>query len=171
MNAGLACCRESITIHTTKRMAVVGGVQNTARSAWRHLVAIDLRTCPVAPNNGDDGCHWCGGWLNARQTRWCSPLCISKYRRHHVWKYARPAAMNRDKVCVHCGTDEELEVNHIVPLAGRPRTESCIHHQTNLEVLCHTCHVQVTHAQRKRGEFPGLIFDKKEPPPAGNTLF
>jgi hypothetical protein len=51
-----------------------------------------------------------------------------------------------------------LEVNHRVPLAGRSRSESCAHHQENLEVLCHDHHVDATNAQRDAGWFrPGGV--------------
>jgi hypothetical protein len=50
---------------------------------------------------------------------------------------------------VECGATENLEVNHIDPLVGRGYSMSCYHHQDNLEVLCHDCHVVVTNAQRR----------------------
>ena len=60
----------------------------------------------------------------------------------------------RDTFQVWGGSGVGLEVNHVVPLAGRARTESCFHHLGNLEVLCHGCHVVETAAQRGRGELP-----------------
>lgn len=47
--------------------------------------------------------------------------------------------------------DRGLEVNHKVPLQGRARTASCEHHSSNLETLCHGCHVAETRSQRAAG--------------------
>ena len=78
------------------------------------------------------------------------------FRENHVWSVARDVALRRDGgACVvpGCGSMERLEVNHIEPLAGRPRSESCMHHQDNLETLCHEHHLLATAAQRERGLF------------------
>ena len=118
-------------------------------------MGVDLGLCSLAPRrSGEPGCDWCGAWLNTRQKRWCSDLCISHFRRNHVWKFARVVALNRDAGCTRCSGVANLEVNHIVPLAGQERTESCLHHLSNLEVLCHSCHVAETAAQRERGDLP-----------------
>jgi 5-methylcytosine-specific restriction endonuclease McrA len=42
----------------------------------------------------------------------------------------------------------QLQVNHIVPLVGTYRLVTCANHLSNLEVLCHRCHVLVTGEQR-----------------------
>ena len=55
--------------------------------------------------------------------------------------------------CQTCGSNERLEVNHIQPALGRHGEISCIHHQDNLIVLCHECHVKVTAEQRAAGLF------------------
>lgn len=41
-----------------------------------------------------------------------------------------------------------LEVNHIDPRNGRGYGTGCWNHLTNLETLCHKCHVAVTRRQR-----------------------
>jgi hypothetical protein len=46
------------------------------------------------------------------------------------------------------GEDNWLEVNHITPRAGEGYGMGCHHHQSNLETLCHECHVKVTRRQR-----------------------
>lgn len=38
-------------------------------------------------------------------------------------------------------------MNHIVPRNGAGYGWGCHHHQTNLQTLCHSCHVKVTNAQ------------------------
>ena len=78
---------------------------------------------------------------------------MQRFRVNHVWRFARAAAIRRQPACINCGSVEWLEVNHVVPLAGRPRRESCAHHQSNLQTLCHDCHVEVTRAQRAAGWF------------------
>lgn len=97
------------------------------------------------------GCqrHGCGKPLTARQRRWCSTECREWHYRNHVWNVARHAALvtrgegnpNR-ATCVQCGSRTQLEVDHIIPRNGTPLSEwSCLHHQENLRVLCHSCHV------------------------------
>jgi 5-methylcytosine-specific restriction endonuclease McrA len=44
-----------------------------------------------------------------------------------------------------------LEVNHIEPRRGAGYQGGCHHHLSNLETLCHDCHVAVTGAQRRHG--------------------
>jgi hypothetical protein len=44
-------------------------------------------------------------------------------------------------------------VNHISPCLGAHNDISCAHHQSNLEVLCHTCHLATTKQQRIDGHF------------------
>ena len=122
------------------------------------------------------GCDGCGTPLVGRQQRWCANGCDQLYWQNHRWNQARACALSRARVygwrrrwvgplnsdggvrlawthlghrCAHCGTTTTApEVNHISPALGRHGQESCIHHQDNLEVLCHDCHLDVTRAQR-----------------------
>lgn len=115
---------------------------------------MDLRECTLASGDAPTGCDWCGVLLVGRQRRWCSAFCEYRFRANHVWRFARPEAIRRaERRCAECGATNELEVNHVVPLAGRSRAESCAHHQDNLEVLCHGCHVEATARQREVGWF------------------
>lgn len=57
------------------------------------------------------------------------------------------------------------EVNHIRPLNGIRPAFGCCHHQENLEVVCHDCHVAIGIEQRAAG----LIGKPK--PPAAPDLF
>lgn len=98
---------------------------------------------------------------------WCSNDCGLAAARNHSWGFAQAEALKRDDYkCKRCGhqggesyTDRGgkqhhyrrghgMEVNHIKPLVGRGYHNGCVHHQENLETLCHTCHVSVTKAQR-----------------------
>lgn len=50
--------------------------------------------------------------------------------------------------------DTRAEVNHVEPRAGNGYGKGCWNHQTNLQVLCHRCHVAETmrqHWERKGG--------------------
>jgi hypothetical protein len=61
-----------------------------------------------------------------------------------------------------------LEVNHIEPRRGAGYGSGCHHHLSNLETLCHDCHVAVTGAQRRHGlEGPArLVLPPVIPQPA-----
>jgi 5-methylcytosine-specific restriction endonuclease McrA len=133
-------------------------------------------TCSLLPYGDTIGvCPVCGTRLTTGQRRWCSTECSRFYTRNHYWPNARAAALNRDgHRCVKCQWSKELfdqlaggqyflwsratlklckddnwlEVNHIVPRAGEGYGMGCHHHQSNLETLCHKCHVKVTRRQR-----------------------
>lgn len=47
--------------------------------------------------------------------------------------------------------DSRLEVDHIIPLNGRYRVKSCENHQSNLRVVCHRDHIEITKEQRRLG--------------------
>ena len=56
-------------------------------------------------------------------------------RAFEVSDSTKRAVHTRDRVCVWCGSDERLEVDHIVRYAdGGSNTRE------NLRLLCHTCH-------------------------------
>ncbi|HWC28975.1 MAG TPA: hypothetical protein VG845_02730 [Dehalococcoidia bacterium] len=107
--------------------------------------------------------------LPPRRTAYCSDKHAREFERNHVWLFARRAARRRAGWrCERCGFkpsevrrdplarraysrhELRLEVNHILPLKGVYRGVSCFNHQSNLEVLCHRCHLQVTREQREQ---------------------
>ena len=130
---------------------------------WRAFVTcIDLTEplCRVAT---------CRSPLTARRTAYCCDAHAREFTRNHVWSDARRYARRRAKwTCQRCGFkpgpirrdpqavkaysrhELRLEVNHIVPLRGTYRVVSCSNHLSNLEVLCHRCHVAVTAGQRRK---------------------
>lgn len=73
------------------------------------------------------------------------------------WVIAPPMCAKCGKECASIQTlgwraaRREAEVNHIIPLNGDREHFSCAHHQANLEVLCHACHVEVSKQQRREG--------------------
>jgi hypothetical protein len=109
----------------------------------------------------------CRAELPARRTAYCSDAHAREFVRNHVWSDARRMARRRAKwTCQRCGfkpsvvrKDPEakaaysrfelrLEVNHILPLRGSYRGVTCSNHLSNLEVLCHRCHLVATAEQR-----------------------
>jgi 5-methylcytosine-specific restriction endonuclease McrA len=110
---------------------------------------------------------FCQSPLPKGRRTWCSDKCSKVWLRNHYWQWARGAAIHRDKgLCRSCGTKPDslsfkgtggyagagtdgYEVNHIEPRVGKGYGPGCHHHLSNLETLCHTCHVAVTTAQRR----------------------
>ena len=56
------------------------------------------------------------------------------------------ATIRNHPYCQHCGTTQNLETDHIIPLA-----EGGTNHPNNLQVLCHTCHQYKTRQEATRG--------------------
>jgi hypothetical protein len=105
--------------------------------------------CSQLPFSGQPGvCDSCGIPLTGRQKRWCAGNCEDNYWGEHYWATARNRAKYRDgHRCVQCGSTASLEVNHIEPRVGRGYNAGCHNHLSNLETLCHECHVVVTKRQ------------------------
>lgn len=128
----------------------------------------------------ETGCRQCGTEI-AESRAYCSDVCRKAFERQHFWNTASSHALTlacpggeshvRDErglwkrqqsVCRRCqkscglflrhvNGQREAEVNHIVPVNGNRPHFGCCHHQENLEVLCHDCHVTVTKEQRRAG--------------------
>lgn len=125
----------------------------------------------VAPKH----CVWCGALLAGRQRRWCSKGCVDLFSQNHEWTLARWAAVDRASVVVRWGGsgDEQwpvetwtycdqchrrisdYEVNHVEPRVGAGYGKGCWNHQTNLQVLCHACHVVETARQGRERKVVG----------------
>lgn len=106
-------------------------------------------TCEILAYAGVPGrCDLCGTVLGPKRRRWCSKGCQWEFTLNHRWTQARREARRRDRNrCTSCSSSTRLEVNHIVPRNGAGYGWGCHHHQTNLQTLCHSCHVKVTNAQ------------------------
>ncbi len=108
--------------------------------------------CPLSKWTGDTGnCQWCDKPLpEGRRRVYCSDKCRRAFEREHFWPRARATARRRGgRQCIN-GCEGRPEVNHIVPLVGAGYRPSCSHHQSNLELLCTTCHRVVTAEQREQ---------------------
>ena len=88
-------------------------------------------------------------FAGARQI-YCSKKCqVAAIGQRHYGKYnrgasyqsdfklVRPTVLERDKVCVLCGSDKNLHVHH---LDNSGRGEDCNNSLDNLAVLCGDCH-------------------------------
>jgi hypothetical protein len=106
-------------------------------------------------------CWWCGEPLPKFARKWCATggRCERAWWRNHSWSEARSEALRRSSGlpesflayewarCDECGSQESLEVNHVEPRVGQGYQAGCHNHQTNLQVLCHDCHVKETTRQ------------------------
>lgn len=78
---------------------------------------------------------------------------IEKYRKNvslrntKEWKRLRKKILEEHKHCQKCGSQNNLEVHHIIQPAGNP---GLFFEQTNLIVLCSKCHYKLTKKQRKK---------------------
>lgn len=125
----------------------------------------------------------CRAALPPRRTAYCSDKHAREFERNHVWSAARRAARRRSRwACERCGLkpsevrknpggrsaflrhELRLEVNHIDPLVGTYRGVTCRNHQSNLEVLCHRCHVTVTNEQRRPNAAPATGLSPQQLP-------
>lgn len=80
------------------------------------------------------------------------------------WSAAREWVRERDEVCQHCGHDgseDRLEVHHIVPMRAFHDVEEAslrtAHDESNLVLLCRPCHV--------RAEWGDIEFESGIDPP------
>lgn len=65
-------------------------------------------------------------------------------------RHFRRAVFDRDgRICRMCGSDKNLEINHILPWKGHPELRF---EPTNGEVLCHDCHRYEVHGHVRGGK-------------------
>ena len=114
----------------------------------------DTIECRNIPALRGRACRQCLGPLTGRQTAYCSKACESTFSADHFWGEARVKALKSARkdswrhCCARCDQPTERpEVNHINPVRGGKRNGTCKNHASNLEVLCHSCHVLVTEEQ------------------------
>lgn len=119
----------------------------------------DRYRCPASNwAGGPWACRWCNGLLPRGKQTWCGPACRHTWEENHVWAEARAACLRRDGYrCTACGTTDDPQVNHIVPVLGRHSETGCHHHLAGLHVLCgpagNGCHQAETNRQRAAGLF------------------
>lgn len=87
-------------------------------------------------------CARCGCWIPSTEgLRLELQASMEEEEFEACWTYPLP----------HLLKGPTPEVNHIDPVNGLRENFSCHHHQENLEVLHHVCHVEVTNEQRAAG--------------------
>jgi 5-methylcytosine-specific restriction endonuclease McrA len=120
--------------------------------------------CSLSAWTGLEGyCRWCNSLLAPEQKKWCSGLCLQKWRLQHRYFLARQFVMKlsrgkcscvraegeqRHAICAQCGLCEAIVAlrggimtcDHIVPRFGDKARFSCKHHLENLQILCSYCH-------------------------------
>ena len=78
------------------------------------------------------------------------PAILATYTRSGKWRAVRARHLELNPTCAACGTDEDVEVHHILPVheairLGRPEMEL---DKTNLLTLCgglRNCHWAIGH--------------------------
>ncbi|QPG69108.1 HNH endonuclease [Mycolicibacterium mucogenicum] len=112
----------------------------------------------AAKQRDGDRCVRCGGnGSDQRPKQWRQVLSISDARKLGLdWPVTeRPV----DLFVAVGGPRPWLEVNHIDPRVGRGYGFGCHNHLSNLETLCHGCHVTETNRQaaERRGDPPAVV--------------
>ena len=95
---------------------------------------------------GEKVCRKCARALVGRQEAWCSNACAAWWRVNHWFSNGSRFLRRENPPCCICG-ERGAEVDHIDRANGAHHEASCIHHLSNLRVLCKRCHREVTNAQ------------------------
>lgn len=126
-----------------------------------------FRAIALARVGGPQGvvvCDDCGGDAESRRCGSCRESWPCR-----AWADAQPKAYVPGHYPV---TTAGAEVNHVEPRVGQGYHEGCHHHQTNLQVLCHTCHVAETTRQvRERRAALAPVREDGPSGPEQPTLF
>lgn len=91
-------------------------------------------------------CKNCGEPVPPRRRLYCSDECRDRWYENHLWGWAVEAALKAaDYTCFDCGAKHSkvyggLVVHHLEPLSGEERRRNDLNNQTNLIVLCRSCH-------------------------------
>lgn len=88
------------------------------------------------------------------------------------WPEVRKKVIERDEECQRCGSEEDLQVHHIIPLRIFNHPDDA-NFMENLITLCHTCHMLEEHDKKKVEEFEKRAYRQIEGvgPSMANTLY
>jgi len=105
----------------------------------------------AARKRDGDRCVECGGEGRGQRRPWPEDVKWKNYNRHLAAKHLRLDVPWGEWVLVNeCPQYQPwLEVNHIEPRNGQGYGWGCHNHLSNLETLCHDCHVLVTREQKR----------------------
>ena len=118
----------------------------SVKRVWRSGLEKERIECTM------NTCMVCGNPLPPRRQRYCSDLCRTKRWKDYwtkkteegkktsgyrpmTWGYIRDEKLRLSRVCERCGSKDELEVHHIIPLKLGGSNEL-----SNLRTLCMPCH-------------------------------
>jgi 5-methylcytosine-specific restriction endonuclease McrA len=120
--------------------------------------------CSLSSWTGLEGyCRWCDAELEVKQKRWCSGTCLQAWRLQHRYFLSRQFVMKlakgkcscrradseeRHVICAGCGACEsvvrlrggQMTCDHVIPRLGNKAKFGCLHHASNLQILCTACH-------------------------------
>ena len=78
---------------------------------------------------------------------YCSYGCYQKYQSCFLyWDSFRRKILKKHPYCKECGSDGNLEVDHIIPVAITGK----VFDKDNCQVLCNTCHKKKTKKDLKK---------------------
>lgn len=98
-----------------------------------------LRMDELFPQIKDGYCRVCQADIPARKQSYCSDYCktiAQNVQKLFSWGFIRDIVAARDEECVRCGSSDEYEIDHIVPVSngGHPFDPE------NMQRLCVPCH-------------------------------
>lgn len=121
-----------------------------------------LLPAKITGYEGKGVCYLCGGKLTGRRTSYCCDEHRQIYYENFSWQDARKIALERSyHRCQRCGIGDpiwytrwspmseefiknhKVEVHHIDPIEGKNRLWNMKNMQSNLAVLCKSCHKEV----------------------------
>ena len=108
--------------------------------------------CRKKHKEGSSNGRWRGGIAHKRAS-------LTHSGKNKLW---RKVVLQRDKVCVDCGSCESLEVDHIQPWAAYPELR---YEPSNGRVLCNKCHkkrARETFKKLKEAERLGIYAPRRE---------
>lgn len=94
------------------------------------------------PQQDPDECRVCGFEVQPPMRKYCSKYCRNVAKAVsslYEWSYLRSWVKRRDdNECVNCGSQDGLEIDHVIPVSkgGHPFDPG------NLQTLCSDCHAR-----------------------------
>lgn len=91
--------------------------------------------CPVPKCN-----EICMKFKNGNWRRYCDLHDSYSLQRERYWGLFKQRILTRDRVCVKCGGNDELQVDHILAIVNGGEMWD----EKNLQTLCYNCHKKKT---------------------------
>ena len=87
----------------------------------------------------------CKKFKNGNYRKYCDLHDSFSLMRERYWSLFKVRILDRDGCCVKCGSKNDLEVDHILPLM----TGGKMWDENNLQTLCKVCHRSKTNQDLK----------------------